>query len=318
LTLLITESDVAKLLTYDDALRSLEEAFNLLEEGQASNTPRTRTYSPVSALSVQAASLRFLSGLKAYVTGKFPPNFVSLLFDGNTGDLLAIVESDRLGQMRTAAVSALAAKLMASDVSTVGIIGVGRQGIAQVEAFWHLLSPKIKIYSRTRDRLLKVREEMSKRGIDTSAAESYREVCESGVIVTVTSSKDPFLKAEWVRPGTHVNLMGSNLPNKAEAFPDLIRNCDIIAVEDLAQAKAEAGDLILAEKLGMMDWRKVVEFSKVTSNRVRVRNNRREITSFKSVGIGLEDVAVLRVVYEKAKKEGLGQEIKVRGLWSPK
>lgn len=312
LTLLIGEKEVEELLTYELALRSLEEAFSSLEEGVAVNTQRSRTSLGVFSLSVQPGALRNFTGVKVYLSGKYPTNFVSLLFDGNTGELLSITESDRMGQVRTGSLSVMASKYMSNSMGTVGIVGAGKQGRAQVEAYGTLTKSRILLFSRTPSKSEAVKAQMKSKGIEVEVVQSVREVCKADVVTTITNSKDPFLKRDYLGDEMHINLMGSNLQTRAEAFPEVIKDASIIAVEDLQQAKSESGDFILAEKMGMIDYSKVVNLSKFVSGKVK----RKGLTIFKSVGIGLEDVAVLKVIYEEAKRKGLGSEIKVRGSWS--
>ncbi len=109
--------------------------------------------------------------------------------------------------------------------------------------------------------------------------------------------------------------MGSNIPERVEAFPELIKASSIIVVEDIEQALEEAGDLILAKKMGMLDESKLVTLSSVIAGKVEKKKDD-DISIFKSTGVGLEDVAVMKVLYEKAKKQGIGKEIEVKGVWS--
>lgn len=134
------------------------------------------------------------------------------------------------------------------------------------------------------------------------------------VIVTITTATSPFLKREYVGESVHINAMGSNLPERVELFPEIIKASALIAVEDKDQAREEAGDLILAEKMGMLDWKKTVNISEILAGKVTTPSG---ITIFKSVGIGLEDVAVMKTLFNKAKSRGLGREIEVNGRWSP-
>ncbi|BBD72809.1 ornithine cyclodeaminase [Sulfodiicoccus acidiphilus] len=314
--IVLRETDVEKLLTYKEIFDVLEKAFLEQAEGATINTPRTRTSIAGATLSIQAAGIWNYLGFKAYISGKFQPNFVSLLFDASSGELVALVESDLMGRMRTAALSVLGAKYMANNLGSVSIIGLGRQGMAQVEAFHELTGASLKIFSRTKERIFEAERVFEEKGIRVKVASSYTDACEGAdVVVTITNSQAPFLKSSMLPQGVHVNAFGSNVPSRAEVFPDLIKASSVIAVEDLEQVRLESGDFVLAEKMNMMEWEKVVPFSSVVARKVG-RSSKEQVTMFKSVGIGLEDVSVMKVLLEKAVKSGGREEVKVRGTWS--
>jgi ornithine cyclodeaminase/alanine dehydrogenase-like protein (mu-crystallin family) len=313
--IVLREGDVGKLLDYKGIFNVLERAFLEWSQGSAVNTPRTRTVTAGAVLSIQAGGFHNYMGFKSYASGKFNPNFISLLFDSSNGELLLMVESDLMGRMRTAALSVLGAKYLAKGVGSVAVIGLGRQGLAQVEAFHEIAGSSIKVYSRSKERIFEAQKWLEEKGIRVKVASSYAEACEGvEVVVTITSSQSPFLKSSMLPHGVHINAFGSNVPSRAEVFPDVIKASEIIAVEDEAQARVEAGDFLLAEKMNMMDWSKVVTFSSIVSGKVRRAGD--QITMFKSVGVGLEDVAVLSLLYEKVKKGGVWEEVQVRGTWS--
>ncbi|BCS92169.1 Alanine dehydrogenase [Metallosphaera sp. J1] len=310
MTLLIKEQEVNALLNFKDAYEALREAFILEDSKKAVNTKRVRTSFSGSTLTYQAGAMEGYIGFKTYMRG----NFVSLLF-ANDGELLMIAEADRLSLLRTGALSVLASDVMKKDYSSVGIIGLGKQGIAQVEAFHHL-KPGIKIlgYTRTQEREARAKEKLSKLGIKLETVPNLKElVSRVEVVVTITTATSPFLKLDHLTEKVHINAMGSNLPERVELFPEVVKASTMIAVEDEMQAKDEAGDLILAEKMGMMDWKKVVTLSELIGGKVSVKPG---LTIFKSVGIGLEDVASMKRLFLKAKEKGVGTNLEVRGRWS--
>ncbi len=311
LAILLREEDVNQLLTYRDAYNSLRDAFLMLDKKVAVNTKRVRTSLSGATLSYQAGGIGEYLGFKTFVMG----SFISLLFS-NSGELLLVAESDRLTQIRTGALAVLASDYIKRDYSSVGIIGLGKQGIAQVEAFSNLKSVTINVFSRSPERVTKALSVLKNQGIEVNPKKSYKDLCQdSDVVVTITSSKDPFLKLDFLRRSQHLNLMGSNIEERVEAFPDVIKASNMIVVEDLEQAMEEAGDLILANKMKMLDLNKVFSLSSIIAGRVNV--NREGITIFKSVGIGLEDVALLKFIYEESKRRGLGTEVELKGRWRP-
>ncbi|QKR00012.1 ornithine cyclodeaminase family protein [Metallosphaera tengchongensis] len=309
MTLFLKENQVNELLSFKDAYDALREAFVLENNKKAVNTKRVRTSFSGSTLTYQAGAIEGFIGYKTYVRG----NFVSLLFDQD-GNLLLFCEADRMSLYRTGALSVLAADYMKGNYSSVGIIGLGKQGISQVEAF-HNLRPGVTIlgYTRTPERERRAKETLSREGIHIRTVTNLRDLSsQSEVIVTITTSTSPFLKLEFLGSQTHVNALGSNLPERKELFPEVIKASSVIAVEDKDQAKDEAGEFHLADKMGMMDWNKVVKLSEIISGNVRIGEG---LTIFKSVGIGLEDVAVTRKLYSLAKAKRVGTDMEVVGKW---
>lgn len=311
MAILLKENEVASSLTFKDAYEALREAFLLLHNKMAINTERVRTSFSGVTLTYQAGAEQNYLGFKTYLKG----NFISMLFN-SIGELLLIAEADRLTQVRTGALAVLASDYIKRDYSSVGIIGLGKQGLAHVEAFY-ALKPGISIvaFSRSSERIERANKILNSEGIKVKIANSYKDVFQSvEVVASVTSAKDPFIKLEYIRDKTHVNLMGSNLPERVEAFPEVIKAADVIVVEDVKQALDEAGDLILAKKMGMLDESKIVPLSSIIAEGIKKKDLKLSI--FKSTGIGLEDVAVMKRLYEKVKEMKIGREIEVKGVWS--
>src|SRR5215510_5944076 len=137
MSLLLREKDVTELLDINMAIGAVEEVLRDHAEGQATNRPRYRVAMPASQLHVMAAGDRRLGvyGLKAYTASRKGARFLVLLYESNSGDLLAMIEADRLGQMRTGAASGVATRYMArQDADTVGIYGTGWQAESQLLA----------------------------------------------------------------------------------------------------------------------------------------------------------------------------------------
>ncbi len=311
LTLLIREAEVNSILTFSMAYTSMREAFELLEKKLAINSKRVRTSISGSTLTYQAGGLKEYLGYKTFING----SFLASLFS-KEGKILALIEADRLTQIRTGALSVLASDFIVSHYSSVGIIGLGKQGIAQVEAF-HELKPgvKLNVFTRSQDRLANVVNKLKGKGIKVNPMDMKSLCKDSEVIVTITRAKDPFLKLEYLNRGTHVNAMGSNIPEKSELYPEVVKSSSAIVVEDIEMAMEEAGDLVLSKKMGMLDESRIIPLSSVITGKVKARKEEGSLTLFKSVGIGLEDVSVMASLYEQVrKKEGM-QEFEVGGRW---
>lgn len=288
----ITEDQVRELLPMRDCIRLMRDVFHQLRTGAARNLPRRRLTLPTgSTLHSLAGSWGKYFGTKIYSTNpKFGANFFFLLFDAETGRPLAQFEANYLGQIRTGAASGYATGVLAAkDAGTLAIIGSGFQARAQFEAIREVRPLKeVRVWSRDAAK----REEFA-RSIGAAATSTAEQAVRGAdIVATATSAKDPVLDAEWIAAGTHVNAMGSNQAKRRELPSELIARANLIAVDSIEQAKIEAGDLLLAP----VDWadRRIVELANLEA-----RPEGSPVTIFKSLGLGVEDVAAAAFVYEQ-------------------
>jgi ornithine cyclodeaminase/alanine dehydrogenase-like protein (mu-crystallin family) len=257
-----------------------------------------------------------ICGLKTYTASRNGTRFLVLLYDGASGDLLAMIEADRLGQMRTGAASGVATKYMArEDADSIGIYGAGWQAESQLLAVCAIRKIRaIKVFARNAER----REAFSRKM--TSLVRVEVEPVDSGeqaargmsIVITATSAREPVLKGEWIGPGTHLNVVGANFLSKAEVDVETIRRAHRIAVDSLEQARIEAGDLLPAIERGVITWESLTELGQIVAGRVRGRTSDQEITLFKSGGIALEDISTALRIYNLARERGIGEQI---DLW---
>ena len=288
--LYFTESDVQELLSMQDAIAMMRRAFEALAQGRAQNQPRRRLILETgSVLHSMAGAFGNYFGTKFYSTNpRYGAHFYFMLYDANTAQPLAFMEANHLGQIRTGAASGYATDLMANpQADSLGIIGSGFQARSQLEAI-RAVRPirSVRIWSRSEEKRRKFAEQYSVTAVD-SAEEAVRG---AAIVVTATNSKEPVLEDAWIESGTMINAMGSNVANRRELPSGLIRRADRIAVDSLEQARIEAGDLLLADY-----WSNVVELKDVKRH-----FGSGEITIFKSLGLGVEDVAAAAFIYERA------------------
>jgi len=317
--MLLTETQVTGLLDMDTAIAAVEEVLRDQAEGQASNRPRTRVAMPASQLHVMSAGDKRLgvTGVKVYTASRKGARFLVLLYDAESGDMLAVIEADRLGQMRTGAASGVATKYMArADADTVGIYGTGWQAESQLMAVCAVRRIKsITAYGRNAVR----REAFANRmtallGVKVTPAESPLEAAQGrSIVITATGAREPVLKGEWIDPGTHLNVVGSNFLSKSEVDVETIKRASIIAVDSVEQSRVEAGDLMPAIERGVISWESVTELGRIVAGRDTGRTRDDDITLFKSNGIALEDISTGLRVYQLARERGVGGEI---DLWS--
>ena len=317
MAILLKEADVEKLVTMEMAIETIEQAFRLQGEYKVDNFPRRRSRLKKGMLHVMSASLPTLgyAGLKSYASVSGKPRFYLLLYDSD-GTMVAIIEADKLGQMRTGAATAVATKHMARrESSRMGIIGTGWQARAQVQALCAISSFRnIVAWSRDSENRRKFCEEMAEAtGVPVVAAETPEEaVKEKDIVVTATNSGEPVLKGEWLTEGTHINAIGSNSLDRQELDVEAVRKSDCIIVDSSEQAMLESGDLASAVEAEAFYWEDARELGLVVIGEYPGREDASEITLFESQGIALEDVALAGKVYEKAMAEEIGEVLPMK------
>jgi ornithine cyclodeaminase/alanine dehydrogenase-like protein (mu-crystallin family) len=321
MTLLIREHHVDELLDINTAIAAVEEVVRDQAVGQATNRPRQRVFGTASLLHVMAGGDSRLGvyGLKTYSTSKHGTRFLVLLFESGSGDLLAVIEADKLGQMRTGAASGVATRYQArQDADTVGIIGTGWQSESQLMAVCAVRNIKrITAYSRSPERRKSFAAKMSSElNVDVRPAETAEAAIRSqSIVITCTTAREPVLEGSWIEPGVHLNVAGSNFLSKAEVDVETIKRASVVAVDSIDQARMEAGDLLPAIERGVINWESVTELGRIVAGQVPGRTNAADITLFKSVGIAIWDVATALRVYRLALEKGLGNHIE---LWPGK
>jgi alanine dehydrogenase len=307
--LYLTEMDVESLLSPAEALDPIEECFRRLARGAIDNRPRTRL--PVEggmfALMSAVDNELGLAGLKSYVWVPSGTPFVVALFDVGRGELAAVIEANRLGQLRTGAASGVAARYLARpEARSLGVIGCGFQAETQVECIRAAVPSidEIVAYCRTEERL----KAFCKR-VGAEPAESHREAADADVVVTVTTSRDPVLRGEWLRPGALVCAVGANDPRQRELDNVVLERAAFVCCDSREQAKLESGDLIEPVQAGVLDWLEVHELQEVVGGELHGRASDDDVVLFKSNGIAAWDVAVGASVLERARERGVGTTV---------
>lgn len=319
MALLLTEADVRGILTMPMALELVEDSFRRLAHGTAMVHPRRRLHIPgQSYLHYMAAAdaTGGVMGMKIYTSSREGLRFLVPLFSTRSGDLLALIEADYLGQMRTGAASGVATKWMArADANTLGIIGTGSQSRTQLEAIAAVRTLKsVKAFGRDAARREDFAREMTARlKIPVTPAGTAEEAVRgASIVVTATTSTDPVLEGRWLEAGAHINAIGANFPQKRELDDAAVARCDLVAVDSREQAKIEAGDLLHAFAEDPLKWQLVAELSEIVAGKLTARANKNQITLFKSSGIASEDVAVAGRIHAIAREMGIGKDV---SLW---
>jgi ornithine cyclodeaminase/alanine dehydrogenase-like protein (mu-crystallin family) len=317
MVLVLREGDVRRVLKMPDVVDVLDLAFKQLGAGEAVNHPRVRLVLPemqgvLHALIAAAPRLGVL-GYKTYTAFREGVRFLVMLYSSEDGRLLAQIEADWLGRMRTGGMSGLATRYMARpEANFVGIIGTGDQARTQLMGLCAVRTIRtVRVYGRDIAKREAYCQEMQMLlGVEVLPVATPEEaVREAEIIVTATTARHPILAGMWLLAGTHVNAMGSNWANRREIDDEAVQRSDIVAVDALDQAHLEAGDLLIPAAAGHFDFAHVVPLASIVSGQASGRNTPEEITLFKSLGLAIEDIAVAKHVYELARQEGLGEDL---------
>jgi len=299
----LNEKDVAEFLDMPTAVQALRDAFAARARGEANIVPRTRWEFGDRRLNVMgggiAAQRRY--ALKSYGAGAFH----TLLYSSE--GLLAIMEANVLGQIRTGAASAVASEKMARpDARKVALIGTGRQARTQALALKAVgMLSELAVFARTRNKLEAFCAALAtEMGVPVSAAASVEAALASAdIVVTATNSTTPVVLNAWLKPGTHVNGVGANAANRREIDAEIVLRASLVVTDDIAQAKTEAGEFIDLAKTGKLDWASVKPLHEIVTG-PRMARDATAVTLFKSLGVGLEDVAVASIIYDRAIASG--------------
>jgi ornithine cyclodeaminase/alanine dehydrogenase-like protein (mu-crystallin family) len=312
-TLILTRRDVASLMDRPAWLEAVETGFRAAAEGKAEAPPPMTISGVGGAFHAKGASLaldRHYAALK--LNGNFPGNPASrglptiqgaiLLCDGESGALLAIMDSIEVTLRRTAAATALAARFLArSDSQTILICGCGAQGRAQLDALTDILPlQRILAWDCDAERASAFAESLNGEGFATEAVRDLAPAAgSSDVIVTCTTARAPFLEARHVQPGTFIAAVGADSPDKSEIDPGLMRSALVVA--DLLDQCVAMGDLRHAIQSGHMAAGDVhAELGDLVAGRKPGRTSETQITLFDSTGTALQDVASAALLYERA------------------
>ncbi|AXS80721.1 ornithine cyclodeaminase family protein [Dechloromonas sp. HYN0024] len=315
MALYLSESDVKQLLTVDMVLEGVESAHRDLANGLALDTPRARTRLPQTVLHILQGGLpaQGVIGYKAYTSNKSGNRFLVHLFDAASGCLKAVIEADYLGMMRTGAASGVAARWLARPGSTVaGVFGAGWQAEGHIRAICATMPlERVKVFSRKADKLRDFCRRLSEQtGVAVVAAESAEDTVRgSDLIGTVTTAAQPLFDAAWLESGVHINAAGSNSLIRQELSEAAIKRCDLITVDAVPTALAEAGDLLPLLEKGRLHARQLVELGEVMVGRHGGRTSAEQITLFESQGMAIQDLAVALRVLAAAEAAGLGRKM---------
>ena len=300
----LNEQHAAEFVDMPSVVAALHAAFVAQARGEAVNIPRTRLAFGERKLNLMAGGGRSPDryALKSYGSATYH----TLLYSAEQG-LLAIMEANRLGQIRTGAASAIATQAMARPgAGKVGLIGAGRQARTQIQAL-HCVGhvTEVAVFARNRAKQTAFCEKLqTDLALPVRAAGSAAEAVDGAdIVVTATNSSTPVVTSEWLTPGAHVNAMGANAPSRRELDPQIVLRAAMVVTDDIEQAKSEAGEFIDLARAGELDWDDLIPLLRILAE-PGFRRDPDAITLFKSLGVGLEDLAIASLLYDRAMASG--------------
>ena len=315
MALFLRNADVDEAVSMDDMLAAIEDMQRHYGLGQVSNLGRRKIVASTGLLSVMGGGLYYkgVFGVKTYtvISGKY--SFHITLYDTESGQLLASLQANRLGQLRTGATTGLAVRYLArGDASVVGILGTGYQAPSQLEALCKARRvTKVKAFSRTPEKRARFAQDLSQRlAIEVVSVESSQEVVEgSDIVICITNSAEPVLNGGWLATGALLISAGPTTWRAREADDSSLRQASRIVVDSLDQAPIEAGELASAADRGIIQWSQLVELRHVVAGTVPGRESPDENIYAKLMGTGIADVAAAKLAYDLAREKGVGVEM---------
>jgi ornithine cyclodeaminase len=308
----ISEADVVSMLDIPEAIAALEKGLLAEAQGHARNMVKTHVEwddgSTLHAIGAAFPKAGF-AGTKTWAHTKAGATPLLICFDSNTGALKAVIEAFALGQMRTAGASGVATQwLAAAEANEFAMIGTGKQAITQVAAVLAVRPIRcVRVFSRDEVR----RNQFARRiqaefGVQASPAASVPEAVQGAQIITVaTRATAPILSADMIDRGAHINAIGAIAPNRAELAADVIARSTQIVADSIPQAQKLSRELIEFFGTDAAEWSSVHSLASLVSSR-RTRAPSDDLTLFKSLGMGISDLALGIELFQKALQMGLG------------
>jgi len=322
--LIINNVEVESILSMQACIGIMSDAFKALESG--------KSLQPLRSL-MRLPSQKGLLGMMPGYTGEnnifgiksisvFPENYkkgisshqgVILLYEGESGRLMAVLDAEEITAVRTAAVSALATDVLArKDASTLAILGAGVQGRQHLKSISLVRSiSKVFVWDIS-DQYTKTYVDEESKNTDTEiigAKTAEEAVVDADIICTVTPSKEPILRHAWVKTGTHINAVGACTPNAQELESILVAQSRLYT--DCRESLFnEPGDFLNPKREGLISEADVIgELGELLTGKAKGRESDDDVTLFKSLGLAIEDLASGYFVYEKALERSIGTPV---------
>lgn len=318
MVLFLSSQEIEPLLSMKDYIETIESAYQQMGQGGTTMLPRIKldTSRKPGFLKILPASFSELevAGIHAYtVSGIGTFTKVIFLFNTNTGDLQAVIESDRIGWLVPGALSAVATKYLAKKGAKVmAIFGSGRQAKSQLPAVALVRDLElIKVYSPQKKHRDQYCEEMRNLlNLNVLPVDSPEEAVKGSEIISTTSnSSTPVFDGNLIEQGTHINAIGAHDPDRRELDSVSVQRSKLVA-DSKDRVLKEEGEVLIPIKEGLIKPDHIYgELGEVIAGKKQGRKDEKEITLFLSGGIGIEYVAIAARIYQLALKEKIGQEL---------
>lgn len=324
MTLVLTASQLNHLADMPATIEAVEHAFRDMSLGTAHQPPPVSMHLGSSdsrfllmgglANAQKLAAVKLLADIPSNPEKGLPSQRSAILLtDQDTGELLALLDGRVPTRIRTAAASAVATKYLARpESSTLGMVGAGALAVAHVEAMLAVLPiDTVVVWSRSAVRVEAFRTAVAHLDVKVVTASTVRDAVEAAdVVCTVTPSIQPIVSGEWFMPGLHVNAIGARPRPDHREIDALGMARAGVFVDSVETAVEKSGDLLLAvaeKAMALGDVR--AEIGDVAAGLHPGRRDDADITLFDSVGIGMQDLAIGRLMYDAAMRQGLGLSV---------
>ena len=324
---IISKSEVGQLLTMADALEYVENAYKQLTLGNAKVPQRIAITDPAPGLTLimpgiigggmDALATKIVSVYKKNPEKYNMPTVLAkiMIQDINTGEIVGIMDGGLITAMRTGAATGVSVKYLARKESKImGIVGAGVQARKQVVAVYWALNKnleKCKVYDIFPEAANSFKSELeAELGIEIEIVNSIDDLYhDSDILVAASTSTTPVFDGSKIKEGTHVSSIGAHAPASRELDATLIQKAQLLTAGMASACLAEAGDYIIPISEGLIKTENVISIGEIITEKQKGRLSPTDITIFKSVGIAAQDVAVAKLVYDRAMQENIGQDI---------
>lgn len=318
-TLFLSRKETRDLLNMPEVIKAVEQAFKDWAEGKGSMTAKAYLVLEQGDFRAMPAALPGAAGVKwVNVHPENPscglPTVMAIIIynDPQTGYPLAIMDATDITAYRTGATATIASRYLArQDSHTLGIIGAGRQAHTQIEAHMQIFDLKlINVFDRSSETILQLIKSFPRYPLKECSLE---EAAASDIVCTLTPAREPYLKKEWIVPGTHINAIGADAEGKEELEPSILKEA-MVVVDDLRQASI-AGEINVPIAKRLFSINEVHgTLAEIVVGTKQGRKDRNAITVFDSTGVAIEDLAVAKLVYGKALKGGNYMSMDIIGV----
>ncbi len=308
---LLSSEEIQNLISMGEAINAMEQAFASFSDGSSQVPQRYVSaickldlfYKPAYNEKLERIAVKIITQKKSGNLPGIPAILgVVLLLDIKTGAILAIMDGAYITALRTGAAGGIATKMLArKDTESVAVFGCGVQGKTQLEAACNVRSIKrALLYDHNTDAANKFKTEMEgKLNISISVEKNLDYLKQAGIICTATNSEKPLFHLKDISKGVHINAIGSYKPNMQELDPFIIKNGKLL-VDSRESVLKESGDLIKPISEHIFTHAVIeAEIGELINKKASGRRNDDEITIFKSVGLGVQDLFLANSIFEK-------------------